>query len=104
MVPREGFEPPACGIEAHCSNPLSYRGVPIHIFILSGAGGESRTLVSSLENWSNNRYTTPARREFYHIYLCNERLNVVEDGNFSSQSVKPLGDILVSTVDSIDIT
>ena len=28
MVPREGFEPPTCGIEAHRSNPLSYRGVP----------------------------------------------------------------------------
>lgn len=28
LVPREGFEPPACGIEAHCSNPLSYRGIP----------------------------------------------------------------------------
>ena len=26
MVPREGIEPPTCGIEAHCSNPLSYRG------------------------------------------------------------------------------
>ncbi len=26
MVPREGFEPPTCGIEAHRSNPLSYRG------------------------------------------------------------------------------
>jgi hypothetical protein len=26
LVPREGFEPPTCGIEAHCSNPLSYRG------------------------------------------------------------------------------
>ena len=32
MVPREGFEPPTCGIEAHCSNPLSYRGVPNLIF------------------------------------------------------------------------
>ena len=28
LVPREGIEPPTCGIEAHCSNPLSYRGVP----------------------------------------------------------------------------
>ncbi len=27
LVPREGIEPPTCGIEAHCSNPLSYRGV-----------------------------------------------------------------------------
>lgn len=26
LVPREGIEPPTCGIEAHCSNPLSYRG------------------------------------------------------------------------------
>jgi hypothetical protein len=26
LVPREGFEPPTCGIEAHRSNPLSYRG------------------------------------------------------------------------------
>jgi hypothetical protein len=26
LVPREGFEPPTCGIEAHCSNPLSSRG------------------------------------------------------------------------------
>ena len=27
LVRREGFEPPTCGIEAHCSNPLSYRRV-----------------------------------------------------------------------------
>ena len=27
MVRREGIEPPTCGIEAHCSNPLSYRRV-----------------------------------------------------------------------------
>ena len=27
LVPRVGIEPTACGIEAHCSNPLSYRGV-----------------------------------------------------------------------------
>lgn len=26
MVPREGIEPPTRGIEARCSNPLSYRG------------------------------------------------------------------------------
>jgi hypothetical protein len=26
LVPRVGLEPTTCGIEAHCSNPLSYRG------------------------------------------------------------------------------
>lgn len=31
MVPAEGFEPPTCGIEAHRSNPLSYRGAPLRI-------------------------------------------------------------------------
>ena len=28
LVPPDGLEPPTCGIEAHCSNPLSYGGVP----------------------------------------------------------------------------
>ena len=27
LVLREGFEPPTCGIEARCSNPLSYRSI-----------------------------------------------------------------------------
>ncbi len=34
--------------------------------IFIGAGGESRTLVTSLENWDNNRYTTPAREKYYN--------------------------------------
>ena len=34
LVPPEGFEPPTCGIEAHRSNPLSYRGVPKLNYIL----------------------------------------------------------------------
>ena len=33
--------------------------------INSGAGGESRTLVSSLENLSINRYTTPAQQNYF---------------------------------------
>ena len=37
LVPREGIEPPTCGIEAHCSNPLSYRGVPNDIIAYSHA-------------------------------------------------------------------
>ncbi len=76
MVPREGFEPPTCGIEAHRSNPLSYRGrYRINVLSVSigptcgieahrsnpssatragtktvnGAGGGNRTLISSLE-------------------------------------------------------
>ncbi len=28
--------------------------------IFRGAGGENRTPVTSLENWDNSRYTTPA--------------------------------------------
>jgi hypothetical protein len=28
--------------------------------LLYGAGGGNRTLVTSLENWDNSRYTTPA--------------------------------------------
>jgi hypothetical protein len=32
LVPREGFEPPTCGIEAHCSNPLSYRGTTMILY------------------------------------------------------------------------
>ena len=62
LVPREGFEPPTCGIEAHRSNPLSYRGAPSN----SGAGGENRTLVTSLESSDINHYTTPASKILYH--------------------------------------
>ena len=28
--------------------------------VVCGAGAESRTPITSLENWDNNRYTTPA--------------------------------------------
>jgi site-specific DNA recombinase len=35
LVPREGIEPPTCGIEAHCSNPLSYRG-EYHCYFVRG--------------------------------------------------------------------
>jgi hypothetical protein len=34
-----------------------------------GAGAESRTPITSLENWDNNRYTTPA--EVAGNVLCN---------------------------------
>ncbi len=33
-----------------------------------GAGGESRTPVASLENWSNDRYTTPALPLDYTVH------------------------------------
>ena len=66
LVPREGFEPPTCGIEAHRSNPLSYRG-GYHVLEAvsnytsqNGAGGGSLTRVACLEGRNNKRYTTPA--------------------------------------------
>lgn len=54
MVPRRGFEPLTLSLEVSCSIQLSYRG------LFCGAGGGSRTRVASLENWNNDRYTTPA--------------------------------------------
>jgi hypothetical protein len=56
MVPPARLELATLGLEVLCSIHLSYGG----IFNLCGAGGESRTPVASLENWSNSRYTTPA--------------------------------------------
>jgi hypothetical protein len=56
VVPRAGFEPATLGLEVLCSIQLSYRGTPFPC----GAGAESRTPITSLENWDNNRYTTPA--------------------------------------------
>lgn len=76
LVPREGFEPPTCGIEAHCSNPLSYRGVPslcVQTLKTIGAGGENRTLVSSLEGWHNSHYTTPADSKYYTQFIKNSQ-------------------------------
>ncbi len=55
MVPRTGFEPVTLGLEVLCSIQLSYQGT-------HGAGAEGRTPITSLENWDNNRYTTPACR------------------------------------------
>lgn len=37
----------------------------IHYINLFGAGGENRTPVTSLENWDNDHYTTPANLENY---------------------------------------
>jgi hypothetical protein len=53
MVPQEGLEPPTLTLEPSCSIQLSYWGT-------YGAGAESRTPITSLENWDNSRYTTPA--------------------------------------------
>ena len=66
MVPRTGFEPVTLGLEVLCSIQLSYQGARFN-----GAGAESRTPITSLENWDNNRYTTPAyNRGDYTTYFC----------------------------------
>ncbi len=38
-----------------------------------GAGAESRTPITSLENWDNNRYTTPANGGNYSTLQIKER-------------------------------
>lgn len=58
LVPRAGLEPATLGLEVLCSIHLSYQGR--HQSGTFGAGAESRTPITSLENWDNNRYTTPA--------------------------------------------
>ncbi len=36
------------------------KGSSVYNVSICGAGGENRTPVTSLENWDNSRYTTPA--------------------------------------------
>jgi hypothetical protein len=61
MVPRAGLEPATLGLEVLCSIHLSYQGDTVAKLFNRGAGAESRTPLTSLENWDNNRYTTPAQ-------------------------------------------
>ncbi len=43
-----------------------------------GAGAESRTPITSLENWDNNRYTTPAHNRGDYSTCHNAVTNVLQ--------------------------
>ena len=49
-----GFEPPAHGLEVHCSILLSYR-----CLFFNGAGEGDRTLATSLEGWGSTTELHP---------------------------------------------
>lgn len=40
----------------------------LKLFFLTGAGDGSRTRVTSLENWNNSRYMTPAVNEIGFVF------------------------------------
>ena len=50
-----GFEPPAHGLEVHCSILLSYR----RMLKFNGAGEGDRTLATSLEGWGSTTELHP---------------------------------------------
>jgi hypothetical protein len=52
-----GFEPPAHGLEVHCSILLSYRRLILKCCY--GAGEGSRTLATSLEGWGSTTELHP---------------------------------------------
>lgn len=77
---------------------------------LCGAGGGNRTPVTSLENWDNSRYTTPAG--FYLLTgaiisqadATHQPSKLMQNSNPRPKRIQTCRQILVAAIDSVHIT
>ncbi len=105
MVPREGLEPPTLTLEPSCSNPLSYRGKILNIRLVRAERIELSSLAWKAGILAIIRRPQVSLTEVIIARILKRaNLDIVDYFYLGAKRVKAIGQVLVATVDRIDIT